>query len=331
MKRISIVTPCYNEEATVADCHAAIKRLFENELSAYDYEHLFCDNGSKDGTVGILRSLAAQDPHVKVILNSRNFGAFRSMFNGMMATTGDAVVCFLPADLQDPPEIIVQFAKHWEEGYEIVYGIRANRQEGLVMRTVRSLYYRTVSRLADITIPRNVGEFQLVDRKVIEALRKFDDYYPYVRGLIASCGFNSIGVSYTWRRRQAGKSTARLYHLIDQGLNGIISFTNVPMRLCMFFGLTVAALSLVFAIVAFVLGIIFYREVAPPGIPTLIVALFFFSGVQLFVLGLIGEYVSVIHFQVRKRPLVIERERINFPKPEPHGDSKPAEFTEPKP
>jgi glycosyltransferase involved in cell wall biosynthesis len=246
------------------------------------------------------------------------------MFNGMMATSGDAVVCFLPADLQDPPEIIVQFVKHWEEGYEITYGIRANRQESWMMRHVRSLYYRTVSRLADVTIPRNVGEFQLVDRKVIEALRQFEDYYPYVRGLIASCGFNATGVSYTWRKRQAGKSTARLYHLIDQGLNGILSFTNLPMRLCMFFGFAVAVLSIVAAVVGFVLGLIFYRQLSPPGIPTLTVALFFFAGVQLFVLGVIGEYVSAIHFQVRKRPLVIERERINFSQPAAaRGQEKP--------
>ena len=151
-----------------------------------------------------------------------------------------------------------------------------------------------------------------MDRKVIDALRKFDDYYPYIRGMIASCGFRTTGIAYTWRARKRGISSTNLYHLIDQGLNGLISCTNVPLRLCMFFGFFVAAGSIVYSALAFVLGIIYYRQV-PAGIPTLIAALFFFSGVQLFFLGAIGEYVSAIHFQVRKRPLVIERERINFP------------------
>ena len=316
MKTISIVTPCYNEEVNIEQCHAAVKQLFQAELSGYDYEHIFCDNCSRDRTVPMLREIAATDPHVRVIMNARNFGAFRSMFNGMMAASGDSVICFLPADLQDPPEIIPQFVKKWEEGYDIAYGIRAEREESWLLRTVRGVYYGLVTKLADFSIPRNVGEFQLIDRQVLETLRQFDDYYPYVRGLIASCGFRSTGIPYKWSARKRGISTTNLYQLIDQGLNGLISCTNVPLRLCMFFGFGVAAGSLLYALIAFVLGVIFYRQV-PAGMSTLIVSLFFFSGVQLFFLGAIGEYISAIHFQVRKRPLVIERERINFPPPRP--------------
>jgi len=259
-----------------------------------------------------LRELAAEDRHVKVILNSRNFGPFRSMFNGILSASGDAVLCFLPADLQDPPELIPQMVERWENGYEVVYGIRAKREENFVMRGVRRAYYHLVTRLADVEIPMNVGEFQLGDRCVVNALHNFDDYYPYVRGMIASCGFKSTSLEYTWKRRARGLSKNRLYHLIDQGLNGLVSFTNVPLRLCIFFGLALSGLTFLYGVVAFFLNLVYYRQMAAPGIPTLIVALFFFSGIQLFFLGFLGEYIGAIHSQVRKRPMVIERGRLNF-------------------
>jgi glycosyltransferase involved in cell wall biosynthesis len=311
-KLISVVTPVWNEELNVVDCYEAVKRLFAQDLAGYDYEHVFCDNASADQTVPLLRKLAADDPRVKVILNARNFGPSRSVFNALLATAGDAVVPLLPADLQDPPEVIVEFVRRWEAGYEIVYGIRANREEGLVMRSVRRRYYRLVNRFADIHIPPDVGEFQLIDRVVVEALRQCDDYYPYIRGMIASCGFRAVGVPFTWRARKKGRSKNRLYHLIDQGLNGLISFTNVPMRLCLFSGFALSVVSLAYALITLAVNVLYYRRFAPPGVPTLIVAIFFFSGVQLFFFGVLGEYISAIHFQVRKRPLVVERERINF-------------------
>jgi hypothetical protein len=161
-------------------------------------------------------------------------------------------------------------------------------------------------------IPVNVGEFTLIDKQVADSLRQHDDYYPYLRGMIAHSGFRSASVKYTWRARKRGFSKANTYALIDQGLNGLISFTNVPMRLCMFFGMGVAVLSILYAFISLLVNLFWFRELASPGIPTLIVSLFFFSGVQLFVLGFLGEYISAIHFQVRKRPLVIERERLNF-------------------
>jgi glycosyltransferase involved in cell wall biosynthesis len=312
-KVISIVTPCYNEQDNVADCYEAVKRVFAEALPEYDHEHVFCDNASTDGTVGVLRQLAARDPRVKVIVNARNFGPFCSTFNGLMSTTGDAVVVLLAADLQDPPELVVEFVRRWEEGHEVVYGIRQRREEGFLMHRVRRLYYWTVSKFADITIPPNVGEFQLIDRKVVEALRQFDDHYPYIRGMIANCGFRATGIAYTWKARKRGFSKNRLYHLIDQGLNGLVSFTKVPLRLCLLGGFTLAALSILYALVNLAIHLLWYGGgLAQPGIPTLIVALFFFSGVQMFFFGLLGEYMAAVHFQVRKRPLVIERERINF-------------------
>jgi glycosyltransferase involved in cell wall biosynthesis len=311
-KVISIVTPCFNEETNVTPCYLAIRELFAKDLTGYDYEHIFCDNASTDNTVLLLKGLAAQDPRVKVIINARNFGALRSNYNGVLAATGDAVLVFLPADLQDPPEVIPEMVAKWEGGHEIVYGIRAQREEGFLMRTARRVFYRLVRRMANIDVPVDAGEFQLIDRKVAATLRSFEDYYPYIRGMIASCGFRRVGVSYTWKARARGYSKARFYHLIDQALNAIISLSNVPMRLCMFAGVGIAALSMLYGLYGFIMNLLYYRQLAEPGIPTLIIAVFFFSGLQLFFFGVLGEYISAIHFQVRKRPLVIERERINF-------------------
>jgi glycosyltransferase involved in cell wall biosynthesis len=311
-KLISIVTPCYNEADNVGDCYQAVRRVFSEQLPGYDYEHIFCDNASTDGTPDVLRDLATSDQRVKVILNARNFGPFCSTFNGLMSTQGDAVVVLLAADLQDPPELIPEFVQRWQEGYQVVYGIRKTREEGFLMHRVRRLYYWFVSKFADIHIPPNVGEFQLVDRVIVRALRGFDDHYPYIRGMIANCGFRATGVEYTWKARKKGFSKNRLYHLIDQGLNGLVSFTKVPLRLCLLSGFLLATLSVIYAFFSLIFHLVHNGAVAPPGIPTLIVAIFFFSGIQLFFFGILGEYISAVHFQVRKRPLVIEKGRINF-------------------
>lgn len=311
-KLISVVTPVFNEFSTVRDCHATVRDVFARELPDYDYEHVFCDNASTDGTDGVLRELAAQDPHVKVILNSRNFGPSRSTFNAILRTAGDAVFVFVPADMQDPPELMPEFVRLWEKGYKVVYGIRRSRQENILMVWVRKLYYRVVSRVADINILPDVGDFQLVDRAVVEALRQFDDYNPYLRGMIPQCGFPSTGIPYTWRARKKGFSKSNLTHLIDTGLNGILSFSKLPMRLCMFFGITLAALSMLYAFISFMVTLIHHPHQTPPGVQTLIVALFFFSGFQLFFMGVLGEYIAAIFYQVRKRPLVVEKEVINF-------------------
>jgi glycosyltransferase involved in cell wall biosynthesis len=315
-KLISIVTPCFNEQDNVRDCYRAVRALFEAELRDYDYEHIFCDNASTDRTPQALAELAAADGRVKVIFNARNFGPFRSMFNGIVSASGDAVLLFLPCDLQDPPEKLPEMVRLWEAGYEVVVGVRGKREESWLLRTVRRAYYRTVRALADVDIPLNAGEFQLVDRKVVEALRACDDYYPYVRGLVANCGFRRTAVEYTWRGRKRGLSKNNLYRLIDQGLNGLVSFTNVPMRLCLLAGVGLSAASIAYAAFTIAYHLAFHGS-APPGIATLIAAVFFFSGVQLFVLGMLGEYITAIHSQVRKRPLVIERGRLNFDPPRP--------------
>ncbi len=316
-KLISIVTPCFNEEDNVAACYEAVRTIFTEQLADYGYEHVFADNASTDGTVAILRSIAAKDPNVRLIVNARNYGPFRSTFNALKAVTGDAVLAMLPADLQDPPGLLPTFVHHWEAGFKIVYGVRTNREEGWIMRAIRRLYYRAVRTFANIDIPENAAEFQLLDRQVLDALKRFDDSYPYLRGMIANCGFRALSkaVPYTWHARKRGISKNRLYHLIDQGLNGLISFTNVPLRLCTVAGFALASLAILYALIQLLINLVTLHALAPPGTPTLIVALFFFAGIQLFFMGLLGEYIAAIHSQVRDRGVIIEQERINFDLP----------------
>lgn len=312
MKTISIVTPCYNEELNIRECYEAVKALFEGELKDYRREHVFCDNASSDRTVEMLRGIAEADNHVKIILNARNFGPLRSNYNGVMASTGDAVLLFLPADLQDPPELIPQFVKLWAQGYEVVYGIRKIREENSVMRSLRATYYRLLTSLTELSLPPGVGDFQLVDRKVIEAMRHIEDAYPFMRMMTFECGFRSVGIPYKWVERRRGLSRNSLFNLIDQGLNGLVTFTPAPLRLMLFIGFVIATLSILYAFFNLLLGLFFYRTLAQPGVMTLITAVFFFGGVQLFSIGVLAEYILAIYSQVRRKPIVFERERINF-------------------
>jgi glycosyltransferase involved in cell wall biosynthesis len=311
-KKISIITPCFNEEGNVLNCYKTVKLIFKESLPQYDYEHIFCDNKSEDETLPILRKIAAEDPSVKVIVNSRNFGGPNSMFNGVLAATGDAIIPLVPADLQDPPHLIPEFIRLWEIGYDVVFGSRSERQESFVMRFLRGKYYNLVNRLANIEIPLDVGDFTLIDKKIHAILKMDTDYSPYLRGMIANCGFKSIKVPYTWKRRTWGVSKFKLYSLIDVGLNGLISFSNIPMRLCMFSGFIISLSSILYALYCLLKTVFLGSANIPPGIPTITIALFLFSGINLFFLGVLGEYVSAIHSQVRKKPLVIESERINF-------------------
>jgi glycosyltransferase involved in cell wall biosynthesis len=259
-----------------------------------------------------LRKIAADDKRVKVIVNSRNFGPLKSTFNGVLRSSGDAVLVMLAVDLQDPPELIPEFVKKWEEGFKIVAGSRREREEGIIMRNTRKLFYHLVLKLSYVSIPPYVGEFQLIDKVIVDKLREFDDYNPYIRGMIASCGYETIIIPYKWKSRKRGKSKLKLYHLFDIALNGLISFSNIPIRGAIVLGTLISIISLTYAIIVLIINIVFYRVIAPPGIATLITALFFFSGVNLLLLGLLGEYISAIHSQVRKKPLVIEKETINF-------------------
>jgi glycosyltransferase involved in cell wall biosynthesis len=314
MKTISVISPAFNEEDNVRECHERVRAIFAERLPDYRLEHIFADNASTDRTAEILRKMAADEPSVKVIFNARNFGPFRSMFNALRYATGDAVLVFLAVDLQDPPELIPEFVHHWEQGIEVVAGARKNRQEAWWLRFSRSVFYRIVNGLSDFELPPDVGEFQLVDRKVWAAMMRHEDYYPYVRGIIASVGFKRLIVPYDWGVRRRGKSKNNLPRLIDQALNGIFSFTNAPLRFCIYLGFAIAVLCLVYGAFS-VFAFLFAPASAPRGIPTLIAALFFLSGIQMIFIGVLGEYVTSIHSQVRRRPLVVERERLNIDSP----------------
>lgn len=321
MTKITVVSPCYNEQDNVRQCWQEVRRIFAEELPGYEREHVFADNASTDATAQILREIAAEDPNVKIVLNSRNFGLFRSTFNALKYATGDATLVMLPVDMQDPPEHLPEFVRLWESGYEVVAGARSTRQEGVIMRACRWVFYHTVNSLSNFELSPDVGEFQLIDRKVLDAVLAHDDHYPYIRGIIASCGFRRIIVPYTWRVRKRGISKNKLPTLIDQALNGIFAFTRVPMRLCTFAGVILSVFCILFSI-ATAIAYFALNDFVPRGTTTMIVALFFLSGVQLLFIGLLGEYVTSIHNQVRGGPMVIERERINI---DPVGQgSRPA-------
>jgi glycosyltransferase involved in cell wall biosynthesis len=233
------------------------------------------------------------------------------MWNAMKSATGDAVVPLLPADLQDPPTVIPELVKNWEDGFLVTYGVRANREESLVMRMARGLYYRIIKKFAAAVIPLNSGEFLLADKKVIDSILEVDDQYPYIRGLIAQTGVKSASVPYTWVKRERGKSKNNFISLIDQAINGFVSTSRVPARLALLGGFILSILGFCYAIFT-ILSVWLSNGSAPVGIPTIIVGIFLLGGVQLLFLGLIGEYILSIHGQVRRTPPMFETERINF-------------------
>lgn len=312
MKKITVITPCFNEEDNVQICASELKKMMLEKLPSYEYEHIFADNASTDSTLQQLRALAEKDSRIRVISNSRNVGPFRNMWNAMKSASGDAVIPLLPADLQDPPSVIPELVKNWELGFLVTYGVRTNRQESFVMRFARGAYYRIIKRFASAVIPLNSGEFLLADKRVIDSILTVDDQYPYIRGLIAQTGVRSTSVPYTWVKRERGKSKNNLLALIDQAINGFVSTSRVPARLALLGGFVLSLLGVGYAIFTAFLALTSEAHM-PMGIPTIIVGIFLLGGIQLLFLGLLGEYILSIHGQVRRVPPMFETERINFP------------------
>lgn len=309
MKLISVVTPCFNEEDNVAELYQQVKSVF-NQLPYLRYEHIFIDNASTDKTVSILRTIATQDKNVKVIINSRNFGHIRSPYYGLLQAHGDAVILIV-ADLQDPPALIKSFIQKWEQGNKIVIGTKPKSNESRLMSTVRRLGYYWIGRIADIKLIRNYTGFGLYDKEIIKILHTYDDPYPYFRGMIADIGFDIAEIPYTQPVRKRGYSKNNFYTLYDIGMLGITSYSKVPLRLAAMGGFFLSAISLVISIVFFIVKLIFWNTFNA-GIAPVLIGLFFFSSVQLFFIGLLGEYIASINTRVMKRPLVVEKERINF-------------------
>ena len=310
-RKISIVTPCFNEELNIELCHLAVKETMQALSEKYNYEHIFSDNASTDKSYEILNRIAKEDKCVKVLFNSRNVGPFRNMASALKLTTGDAVVPMVPADLQDPPHLIENFLKEWEKGFNVIYGIRENRKEGFFLRKSRDFYYYLLKVSGGITPPANAGEFMLIDRKVVNAINSVDDEYPYLRGMVAQAEPRYSSVSYEWATRDHGKSRNSLFDLFDQALNGIITTTKIPARLSMFFGI-IMSFAGIFIGFYNLLNFLFSEPNTQQGIPTLIVAVFIFGGLNLLFLGLVGEYVLAIYSQVRKPPGMYHTEKLNF-------------------
>ena len=308
-KLISVMSPCYNEEQNVRECYEQVKKVFQ-EIGRYRYEHIFIDNASKDGTLAVLRDLAAKDKNVKVIVNARNFGPIRSGYHGLISARGDAVICIV-SDLQDPPELIKEFLKKWEEGFLVVMAVKQNSEESPLFFAFRKAYYELVSRLAEIELVKNATGFGLYDRRLIDILLEIDDPYPYFRGLVSDIGFPIAKIPYLQPARRRGITSNNFYSLYDMAMLGITNHSKVPLRLATMVGFAVSFVSLLVAL-GYLIWKLLYWDSFTLGLAPLEIGLFFFGSVQLFFIGILGEYIGAIHTQVQKRPLVVELERINF-------------------
>ena len=308
MKKISIVTPTYNEELNAEDIYSEVKKVMSK--LPYTYEHIFIDNASTDRTVEILKKIAKKDSSVKIIVNARNFGHIRSPHYGLLQSSGDAVILIF-ADLQDPPSLIKKFLEEWEKGNKIVMGVKSASKENYLMYSIRKTYYRILRKIAEVDLVENFTGFGLYDKAVIEQLRKIDDQYPYLRGLVVELGYQRKIVEYTQNKRKKGKSNNNFLTLYDMAMVGLVNNSKIPLRIATFLGFITAFLSLSFALFYLIYKIIFWDKF-DVGVAPLVIGLFFLGSVQLIFLGVLGEYIGAIFTQVKKRPLVIEKERINF-------------------
>ena len=309
MKKISVVTGCYNEEENVYELYRQVKEIF-GALGGYTYEHIFIDNASTDKTVEILKSIAAKDKNLKIIVNARNFGHIRSPYYGLLQAKGDAVIN-IASDLQDPPGLINDFIRQWEAGHEVVVGVKTGSKENSLMFTVRKLFYKLLNSLSEEKQIENYSGFGLFDKKVVEALRGIKDPYPYLRGLILEISSDVALVEYVQPNRAAGITKNNFYTLFDMAMLGIVNNSKVPLRMAIFTGMIFSFIFFLIGVVYLIYKLIFWNNFQL-GVAPLVVGVFFFFSVQLVFIGVLGEYIGAIYTQVRKRPLVIERERINF-------------------
>jgi glycosyltransferase involved in cell wall biosynthesis len=308
-KRITIVAPCYNEEQNVRELHRRLSAM-SAQLPQYDFHFLFIDNASRDGTVAVLRQLAAEDPRVGVIVNARNFGHLRSPMHGFLQAEGDAVG-FIATDLQDPPELFAEMIREWEKGFPIVAAVKNTSDENPLMYRIRTSYYRLIARLTSVEVIEHYTGFGLYDRTVVEHLRKgYRDPYPYFRGMIAELGLPHATVFYNQAQREHGITTNNWYTLYDIAMLGITNLSKVPLRVVVFGGFISAVISFLSGMFYLVYKLVFWSSFNV-GIAPLVIGLFFMGSVQLIAIGIIGEYIGSIHTFAQNRPLVTERERIN--------------------
>lgn len=312
MKRnISIVVPTYNEEENVVPLSAAIKAVFDKEsMSNYQYEIIFIDNDSTDNTRTLIRGLCAEDNQIKAIFNVKNFGQFNSPYYGLLQSSGDATI-LLCADFQDPVEMIEEFVREWEKGYQIVIGQKNKSKENKIMYGVRTLYYKLIKKMSEVEQIEHFTGFGLYDKSFIDTLRKLNDPTPFLRGIVAEMGGKRKEIPYVQPKRRAGKTKNNFYKLYDAAMLSFTSYTKIGLRVATFFGFFVASLSLLVALFYFVVKLTDWNHY-DMGTASIAIGLFFIGAVQLIFIGLIGEYILSMNHRIMNRPLVIEEERINF-------------------
>lgn len=310
MKKISVVTSCFNEEDNIQEFYSQVVQVFDQLKSRYAYEIIIADNDSNDRTPQLLRELAAKDRNVKVIFNTRNFGPDHSGFNAFLQACGDAVVPMV-SDLQDPPSLIKDFIEKWEQGYKTVMAVKSTSHESPILYSLRSMYYKVLASISDVKLTPHFTGFGLYDKQVMDILRSLNDPSPYFRGLISDIGLKPAIIEFAQPTRQHGKSKSNFFYLYEEAMLGITNYTKFPLRLTTIVGFVTSIISFIVGMFYLVYKLIFWSSFSL-GIAPVAISLFFFSSIQLIFLGILGEYISTIYVHVLKRPLVYEKERINF-------------------
>jgi len=306
---ISITSPCFNEEENIEDLYKRVVKVMET-LPEYDFEYVFIDNASTDNTVEILRGLASMDPRVKVIVNTRNFGHIRSPYWGLINTMGAATI-YLASDLQDPPELIPGFLQQWKDGYKIVLAVKPVSSANPVIHYLRKTYYILLDKISEVSITKDATGFGLYDNVVLDHIRAINDTYPFLRGLICELGYQIKTITFNQPIRLRGLSKNNFYSLFDTALLGIVSHSMVPIRVASMLGFLIAFLSILSAFILLVAKLLFW-ESFPVGYAQLGIGILVLFGVLLFFIGMVGEYVGVIYNHIKKYPIIVEKERINF-------------------
>ncbi len=317
MKKLSVLIPCYNEEDNVGPISQEVISTLVRDLPQYDYELVFIDNDSTDQTRPILRRLCAENPKIKAIFNAKNFGQFNSPYYGMLQVTGDCVIEMV-ADFQDPVDMIPKYVHAWEEGYKIVIGIKTSSKENRFMYWLRSCYYKLIKHLSDVEQIEHFTGSGLYDREFIEVLRELDDPTPFLRGIVAELGYKRKEIPYEQPRRRAGKTHNNFYRLYDAAMLSVTSYTKAGLRLATFIGALSCVFSFLVAAVYLLMKLIWWDRF-PAGMAPMLIGMLFLGSVQIFFIGMVGEYVLSINQRVMRRPLVIEEERLNFDKKENGG------------
>jgi len=310
MPHIAVVAGCYNEEDNVVELYERIVKVFETELPGYTFDLLLIDNASQDRTVENLRAIARKDKRLKVIVNNRNFGPTRSGYHALLEARGDAIVA-MASDLEDPPELIPQFVRKWEQGYKLVLAQKSGSDEGFMFKLVRKAYYRLIATVSETELVKDATGFGIYDRRIMEDIRRIGDPYPYMRGLLCEIGDQYCLIPFHKPVRKRGFSKNNFYSLYDTAMLGITNHSKVPLRLAAFVGFCLGAISFIFAFVYLIYKLLFWNSFRL-GTAPVVIGIFFFSAVQLIFIGILGEYIGAIYTRVQNRPPVFEKERINF-------------------